>query len=85
MPKEVINDVGSLIINWDKNKHAQIVVDLGNPFIFVDREGRPLCNDQGDDPLQFTSLAFTFVDRDSFNRAIRALRRARDAVLGKDE
>ncbi len=40
MPKEVINDVGSLIINWDKNKHAQIVVDLGNPFIFVDREGR---------------------------------------------
>ena len=84
MPKEVIESIGNLIISWDKHMHAQIKVDNGNPFIFVDKQGKPLVNEHGDEPLVFTGLAFTFDTRQDYNRAIRALRRARDSVLGKD-
>ena len=84
MPKEVIESIGNLIISWDKNQHAQIKVDNGNPFIFVDKQGQPLVNEHNDAPLEFTGLAFTFDTRQDYNRAIRALRRARDSVLGKD-
>lgn len=75
MPKEVIESAvnGTLTVGWD-DKNAQIGVDLGNKFQFSsDKSGE-----------EFTGLWVTLTTRDDFNRAIKALRRARDTVHGKD-
>lgn len=78
MPKEVIKGIGRnrLDLGWTKGSYAQVGVDLGNPFTFVNHdEGEPETN---------TGLYFTFNSREDINRAIRALRKMRDDVYGKD-
>lgn len=80
MPKEVIKDGigGQLIVGWNpEHKHGQVAVDLGRKFKFVSET-----KDAQDE--EFTGLYFTFHDRDSYNRVIKALRRARDGAFGKD-
>lgn len=76
MPKEVISsDVqGTVTVGWENEKHAQVGVDLGNEFTFV--------NDKSGE--KFTGLWLTLTKREDFNRLIKALRRARDGVHGED-
>lgn len=80
MPKETVRSSGqTMTIGWTKEQGCQIGVDVfGNKFVFLDRAGQPMTDEA------FDSLWFTVTERKDFNQIIRALKKARDKVCGKD-
>lgn len=81
MPKETItnhtND-GQVTVGWSREgEYAQLSVSTGQKFVFSDNG-----DDNSYDRIYFTLDAS---NRKGFNDLIRALRRARDQVCGKDE
>ena len=85
MPKEIIrshNADQSLIFKWGRDDYTgQVGVDFGSTwFTFHADRG----NGVESEP-EYNSLWFTFETREDYNKAIRILRRMRDAQFGRDE
>lgn len=77
MPKEVISPFPghALVLKWGREQDTgQIGVEFGGRwFRFVDEPDQ-----------DYNSLWFSFETREDYNRAIRTLRKMRDAQCGKD-
>jgi hypothetical protein len=81
MPKETISNVpgNALVLKWGREQDTgQIGVDFGDNWFSFHSE-----LDQDEVP-EYNSLWFSFESRDDYNRAIRTLRKMRDAQFGKD-
>lgn len=82
MPKETISPVPgqALIFKWGRDQqYGQVGVEFGDKwFIFQSDLDK-------DEPHEYNSLWFDFEDREDYNRAIRILRKMRDAHHGRDE
>lgn len=88
MPKEIIKTKfknQSITVGWEKDRQAQVGVTLGSHFIFTDKNGKPLPEEDGQETYDSLWLLFEYNDREKFNELIRAVRKARDSVCGKDE
>ncbi len=83
MPKEIIGDQAEMYdvhIGWSRGgEYVQIGVETTDGTSVVDKLGAG-----GSNPAEFKGLWGT-LDRAGCNRAIRALRDARDAAFGRDE
>lgn len=84
MPKETVRGnlpKGSEVsVGWSQDQDVQLGVTLGSRFVFVDKSGIPLPDEE-----VYGSLWFTFEHRRQINDLIRNLRKARDSAFGKDE
>lgn len=83
MPKEMIADQAAMYdvhIGWTvAGEYVQIGIETADGIPVVDKLGAG-----GANPAEFRGLWGT-LDRAGCNRAIRAIRQARDAAFGRDE
>ena len=89
MPKETIKTRSGrtmMEVRWTSDRDAQVGVVI-DPQSDGPKTLREMLADFDDSTPEHQGLfiTFDFVDRSSFNHAIRSLRKARDAVCGKDE
>lgn len=99
MPKENIDDYVNggmrLEVSWSSSGYVQVATtNAHSPFTMPPEDqplpsGHPATAVTTNPPPGGTELPFdgwyATLDRDGINRAIRALRRARDAAYGRDE
>lgn len=86
MPKENINDEAietqRVEVSWAPDKYVQVAtVNSASPFAFEVRTNAPGAAVPEPDPFDGWRVT---LDRAGCNRAIRAIRRARDAAFGAD-
>lgn len=98
MPKENVNDHVTpgfrMEIGWSQDGHVQVATtNAASPFRFPDEETIIVQGPGGEERALSTRSVgpgepfdgwFVTLDRDGCNRAIRALRKARDAAYGPD-
>lgn len=83
MPKETIAGISAdtaLVLRWGRDDTTgQLGVDYGETYFSFHADQHL------NEVPEYNSLWFTFESRDEYNRAIRALRKMRDAQFGRDE